>query len=431
MLRSPYDRPILRLALPALGALAAEPLYVLVDTAIVGHLGAEPLAALGLASAILSAMFGLVTFLEYGTTAQVARADGAGDTSLADVVGVQGIWLAALIGTALALFAVVAAAPLVAAMGADGATAEGAATYLRIAALGLPFAIIAVAGEGFLRGVANLRAPLLILLAGNTVNVVLELLFVYGFHWGLRGSAWGTVLAQAGMGAAFLRLTLRGRPLAPRWRRMARLLRVGVHLTVRTLAILATFVVGSSLVARTGTEPLAAHQIGFQLFIFLALVLDAVAIAGQVMVGRALGASDGETAYAAAARMIVLATAIGGVAALLLLVAEPWAIAAFTDDAAVQEQARRLWPLLVVMQPVAGAVFALDGILIGAGDTRYIMWAMVAAAAVFAVVDVAVVVFGWGLSGVWAGLVAFLVARLATLLPRFRGRRWAILGAGA
>jgi putative MATE family efflux protein len=212
---------------------------------------------------------------------------------------------------------------------------------------------------------------------------------------------------------------------------MARLLRVGVHLTVRTLAILATFVVGSSLVARTGTEPLAAHQIGFQLFIFLALVLDAVAIAGQVMVGRALGASDGETAYAAAARMIVLATAIGGVAALLLLVAEPWAIAAFTDDAAVQEQARRLWPLLVVMQPVAGAVFALDGILIGAGDTRYIMWAMVAAAAVFAVVDVAVVVFGWGLSGVWAGLVAFLVARLATLLPRFRGRRWAILGAGA
>jgi putative MATE family efflux protein len=431
MLRSPYDRPILRLALPALGALAAEPLYVLADTAIVGHLGAEPLAALGLASAILSAMFGLVTFLEYGTTAQVARADGAGETALADVVGVQGIWLAALIGTGLAVFAAAAATPLVAAMGADGDTAAGAATYLRIAAIGLPFAVVSVAGEGFLRGVANLRAPLLILLAGNAANVVLELLFVYGFHWGLRGSAWGTVIAQAGMGVAFLRLTLRGRPLAPRWRRMVRLLRVGVHLTVRTLAILATFVVGSSIVARTGTNPLAAHQIGFQLFIFLALVLDAVAIAGQVMVGRALGAGEGETAYAAAARMIVLATALGGVAAVLLLVAEPAVIAAFTGDAGVQEQAQRLWPLLVAMQPVAGAVFALDGILIGAGDTRYIMWAMVAAAAVFAVVDVAVVAFGWGLSGVWAGLVAFLVARLATLLPRFRGRRWAILGAGA
>jgi putative MATE family efflux protein len=431
MLRSPYDRPILRLALPALGALAAEPLYVLADTAIVGHLGAEPLAALAQASAILSALYGLVTFLEYGTTAQVARADGAGQRGLADVVGVQGIWLAALIGTGLALFAAAAATPLVAAMGAEGATAEGAASYLRIAAIGLPFAVIAVAGEGFLRGVSNLRAPLLILLAGNAANVVLELLFVYGFHWGLRGSAWGTVIAQAGMGAGFLRLTLRGRPLAPRWRRMARLLRVGVHLTVRTLAILATFVVGSSIVARTGTAPLAAHQIGFQLFIFLALVLDAVAIAGQVMVGRALGAGEGEGAYAAAERMIVLATAIGAVAAVLLLVAEPWAIAAFTSDAAVQEQARRLWPLLVVMQPVAGAVFALDGILIGAGDTRYIMWAMVAAAAVFAVVDVAVVAFGWGLSGVWAGLVAFLAARLATLLPRFRGRRWAILGAGA
>jgi putative MATE family efflux protein len=431
MLRSPHDRPILRLALPALGALAAEPLYVLVDTAIVGHLGATQLAALALASAILSALYGLVTFLEYGTTSQVARADGAGRRDEADAVGVQGMWLAVLLGGTLALVAAAGATPLVAAMGAHGGAAHGAVTYLRIAALGLPFACVAVAGEGYLRGVASLRAPLLVLAAGNVANVVLELLFVYGFHWGLRGSAWGTTLAQAGMGALFLRLALRGRLRPPDRRRMVALLRVGVHLTVRTAAILATFVVGSSLVARTGTAPLAAHQIGFQLFFFLALVLDAIAIAGQVLVGRALGAGDAATAYDAAARMIVLATALGGLFALVLVAAEPWVAAAFTDDPGVRAQVRSIWLLFALMQPLAGAVFALDGILIGAGDSRYIMWAMVAAAAVFALVDVLVVAFGWGLRGVWIGLVAFVAARLATLLPRFRGRRWAVLGAAS
>jgi putative MATE family efflux protein len=431
MLRSPYDGPILRLALPALGALAAEPLYVLVDTAIVGHLGATQLAALGLASAVLSGVYGVFTFLEYGTTAQVARADGAGERAAADAIGVQGMWLAVLMGAAVCLLAVLLARPFVVAMGAHGATATGAVTYMRIAALGLPFAVIALAGQGYLRGVTNLRAPLLVFAAGNAVNAVLEVLFVYGFHWGLRGSAWGTVLAQLGMGAAFLRLTLRGQSLAPHWRRMLSLLRVGRHLTIRTVAILAAFILGSAIVTREGTAPLGAHQIAFQLFIFLALVLDAIAIAGQVMVGRALGASDERVAYDAAVRMIVLATAIGAVAAVLLLATEPWIAAAFTDVPAVRAQVHRIWLLFALMQPLAGAVFALDGILIGAGDTRYLMWAMVAAAAVFGAFDVAVVAFGWGLTGVWIGLVAFIAARLATLLPRFRSRRWAVLGASA
>jgi Na+-driven multidrug efflux pump len=210
---------------------------------------------------------------------------------------------------------------------------------------------------------------------------------------------------------------------------MLALLRVGWHLTVRTAAILAAFVVGSALVTHAGTAPLAAHQIAFQLFIFLALVLDAIAIAGQVMVGRALGAGDEPTAYDAAARMIVLATVIGAVAAVALLAAEPWVVAAFTDVPAVRAQVRSIWALFALMQPLAGAVFALDGILIGAGDTRYIMWAMVAAAAVFGAFDVLVVAFDWGLVGVWIGLVTFICARLLTLLPRFRGRRWVVLGA--
>jgi putative MATE family efflux protein len=427
MVRSPHDGPILRLAVPALGALAAEPLYVLVDTAIVGHLGAVPLAALGLASAVLSGLYGICTFLEYGTTSQVARADGAGDRDRADTIGVQGIWLAVLIGGALAGAAAATAPVLVSAMGAHGATAAGATTYMRIAALGLPFAVVAVAGQGYLRGVASLRAPLLVLVAGNMLNAALEVIFVYRLHWGLRGSAWGTVIAQVAMGAGFLRLTLRGRVLRPRWGRMLALLRVGWHLTVRTGAILAAFVVAGALVAHTGTAPLAAHQIAFQLFVFLALVLDAIAIAGQVMVGRALGAGDEATAYDAAARMIVLATAIGGLAAVALLVARPWVVATFTDVPEVRAQVRSIWTLFAAMQPLAGAVFALDGILIGAGDSRFIMWAMVAAAGVFGAVDV----FDWGLVGVWIGLVVFICVRLGTLLPRFRSRRWVVLGASA
>jgi putative MATE family efflux protein len=428
MLRSPYDRPILKLALPALGALAAEPLYVLCDTAIVGHLGASQLASLALASAILAALFGLVTFLHYGTTAQVARADGAGARDDADAIGVQGIYVALAIGVFMAVVAAGAAPVLVEAMGAHGETAAGAVTYLRIAAIGLPFAVMAVAAEGYLRGLANLRAPLLVLAAGNAVNVVLELLFVYRFDWGLAGSAWGTALAQIGMGLVFLRMTLRGRDLAPQWRRMMKLIRVGGHLTVRTLAILATFLVGSAIVTHTGTAPLAAHQIGFQLFFFLALVLDAIAIAGQVMVGRALGGSDAETAYEAASRMIVLSTAVGALFSVVLLLAEDWVVAAFTDVPEVRAQVHVIWWLFVLMQPLGGAVFALDGILIGAGDTRYIMWAMLAAAAVFIAVDVCVVVFDWGLRGVWIGLVAFIAARLATLFPRFLGKRWVVLG---
>src|SRR5215213_8403063 len=200
MLRSPHDRRIFALAVPALGALAAEPLYVLVDTAIVGHLGTTQLAALAIAATVLSTGFTVFNFLTYGTTAHVARLHGAGREHDAALVGSQALWLGLAIGLAI-LVLVIPLAPLaVSAMGGDGEVARQATLYLRLAAIGAPFFMIASAGQGFLRGISDLRTPLVILVVAHTVNIVLEVLFVYGFDWGLAGSAWGTVIAQAGMG---------------------------------------------------------------------------------------------------------------------------------------------------------------------------------------------------------------------------------------
>jgi MATE family, multidrug efflux pump len=284
------DREVFALAVPALGALAAEPLYVLVDTAIVGHLGTTQLAALAIAATVLSTGFTVFNFLTYGTTAQVARLHGAGRDRDAAALGSQALWLALAIGAVL-LVAIVALAPAaVSVMGGEGEVADGAVLYLRIAALGAPLFMLSTAGQGFLRGVGDLRTPLVILVAAHVVNAVLEVLFVYGFGWGLAGSAWGTVIAQAGMGLAFLEVQRRAGFDPPILARMRPLMRIGAEIAVRTTALLGSFLVASAVLARVGAPSLAAHQIAFQLFVFLALVLDALAIAAQVLVGRLLGA---------------------------------------------------------------------------------------------------------------------------------------------
>jgi len=428
--RSAHDREILRLALPALGALAAEPLYVLVDTAIVGHLGTHPLAALAIAATLLTASFTLFNFLAYGTTAQVARLT-ARRPALAGQLAAQALWLAVAIGAVLLVLAVAFAEPAVSALGDTGRTASMAVTYLRIAALGLPFAMVALAGQGYLRGTANMRSPLAIVVAGNVANVLIELLLVYGFGLGIAGSAWGTVIAQAGMGTAFVLALLRAPADSrrPNLALMRPLARVGRDIFVRTAALYASFVVASAVLARIGAASLAAHQIAFQLWSFLALVLDAVAIAGQVIVGRALGAGDGDGAYAASVRMIGWSTAIGAVLGAALLGLGELVPRAFTSDPAVLAQAQRIWPLFCLMQPLNGAAFALDGILIGASDTRFLMLSMVAAAlGVFVPIALATLAFGWGIVGVWAGLATLIVVRLAATGARFAGRRWVVTG---
>ena len=431
--RSAYDREILRLALPALGALAAEPLYVLADTAIVGHLGRPQIAALGLAGTVLSTAFTIFNFLTYGTTAVVARASGAGQDERAARLAAQALWVSVAIGTTLLIVCEAVASPLLRGLGGHGHSGSLAVLYFRIAALGLPAALIALAGQGYLRGVSNLRRPLEIVVASNIANLVLEVLFVYGFGWGIAGSAAGTATAQAGMGAAFLVELLRphAQSKRPSLAEIRPLVRVGRQIFVRTTALLASFLLAASVLARMGDAPLGAHQIAFQLFIFLALVLDAVAIAGQVIVGRMLGGGDDAGAHAAALRMIGWSVVLGGVFMVALLALEPWVPRLFTDDPAVLHEARAIWVLFAVMQPLAGAVFALDGILIGASDTSYLMWSMLAASlGVFIPIALAALAFDWGIVGVWAGLDALIAARLVLLGTRFAGRRWAVVGFG-
>ena len=430
-LRSRHDRDIVRLALPALGALAAEPLYVLVDTAVVGHLGRSELAALGLASVVLSGVFSIFNFLQYGTTAHVARATGAGQERAARQLGGQALWLSVVLGAVVAAATAVASRPVVEAMGGEGETAEHALTYLRIMTLGLPFAFLALGASGYLRGLADLRTPLLVVVWANVANVVIELLFVYGFGWGIAGSAWGTVLAQAGMGVAFVvvvRRSVAGGDVRPRWLLARRLLTLGRHIFVRTSALMASFVLAGAVAARFGDASLAAHQVAFQLWIFLALVLDSIAIAGQIIVGRALGAGTADDAWEASTRMVWLSVATGAVFAAVLLALVDVLPRAFTGDDAVLAACAALWPLFALMQPLNGAVFALDGILIGAGDGRYLMWSMLASLACCAVALALALELGWGIRGVWAALVVLIVVRLATLGVRFRGRRWAVTG---
>ena len=431
-LRSPHDREILRLALPALGALAAEPLYVLADTAIVGHLGRPQIAALGLAGAVLSGAFTIFNFLTYGTTAVVARASGAGEKERAARLAAQALWLSLAIGGALVVVLEAAGSPLLRSLGAHGHSGSLALLYLRIGTAGLPAALVALAGQGYLRGVSNLRRPLEIVVVANLANLVLELLFVYGFHWGVAGSAAGTAIAQAGMGVAFVVELLRPHAPSrrPSVREMRPMVRVGRQIFVRTTALYASFLVAASVLARMGDAQIGAHQIAYELFIFLALILDAVAIAGQVIVGRMLGAGDAEGAFAAAARMIAWSVVLGGAFAVVLLPLAHVVPRAFTADHAVLRQAALLWPLFALMQPLAGAVFALDGILIGASDTRYLMWSMLAASAVFIPIAVLALELGWGIVGVWAGLDVLIAARLALLGVRFAGRRWAVVGWG-
>jgi putative MATE family efflux protein len=425
--RSRHDREIVRLAVPALGALAAEPLYLLADTAIVGHLGTPQLAALALASTVLSSLVSLCIFLTYGTTARVSRLHGADERAEVDALAAQALWLAVGLGLVLAAGVAAAAVPLVGLLGGDGHVADLAARYLRIAALGVPMALIALAGQGWLRGVSDLRTPLVIVVLANVANVVLELVLVYGLDLGLDGSAAGTVLAQAGMGAAFVVVLGRApaRSRAPDPARIRSLVSIGAQLAVRTAALLGCFVLATAVCARIGTATLGAHQIGFQLFSFLALVLDAIAIAGQVIVGRALGAGRLEEAREAARRMLELALGAGLLMGVVLLALRGVLPRAFTSDADVLDRAHAMWLPFCLLWAPAAVVFALDGILIGAGDARFLAAAMVVAAAAF----VPLVLLADTIGAVWAALDALMLVRLATLGPRFARGRWALTGA--
>jgi putative MATE family efflux protein len=432
--RSPYDREILRLAVPAFGALVAEPVYILTDTAIVGHLGTEQLAGLAVASAILLTAYALLVFLAYATTGAVARLIGAGAQREAAHQGLQGLWLGAGLGVVIGVFFAVAAQPLVELFGASGAVTGYAVTYLRISAVGVPAVLVMLAGTGYLRGVQDTRTPLLVAVATAAGNLVLEVAFVYGADLGLAGSAWSTVLVQVAGAAVYTVLVAGaarrlGTPLTPDPRALLHYARSGFALIVRTAALRGAFVLAALVAARIGTADLAAYQIGFEVWALLALSLDAIAIAGQALTGRYLGASDPITARRAASRMIELSAMFGVLVGCCLLVVRPWLGEVFSDDPAVTALAAFVLAHVALMQPLNGVVFAIDGILIGAGDLRWLAWAMAGAAAVFAVAAGAVLATGTGLGWLMGALWLLMAARAAALVYRFSQDRWLVLGA--
>jgi putative MATE family efflux protein len=432
--RSPHDREIARLAVPAFGALIAEPLYVLTDTAIVGHLGTPQLGGLAVASSVLLTLYAVFIFLAYGTTAAVSRLLGAGDEREAAHQAVQSMWLALLIGLGVTVIGLALSGPLVGWMGADGAVRTNALVYLRISLLGVPAMLLVLAGTGYLRGLQDTRTPLLVAVGTAVANLVIEVVLVYGFDQGIGASALATVLAQMGGAAIYMRRLGRGArrlgaDLAPHPARLAALARVGRDLVVRTAALRAALVVTTAVAARLGTVDVAAHQIAFEVWSFLGLGLDAIAIAGQAMVGRALGAGDGSGARDVGRRMIEWGVALGVVLGLVVAALRTVLPHLFSDDAAVLALAGFLLVWVAALQPINAVAFVLDGVLIGAGDLRFLAWAMVGAAAVFIPAALAVLGLGAGIGWLWAALGLLMATRAASLLARFASGRWVVLGA--
>jgi putative MATE family efflux protein len=428
-------REVVALGVPALAVLAAEPLYVLVDTAVVGHLGRVPLAALALGGTVLSLAAMLGSFLAYGTTGRAARLYGAGRRDDAVREGVQASWLALGIGLAFVLVVQVAAGPLVGLLAGTGpgaaAVRDAAGLWLRIAVLGAPGILLTLAGNGWMRGVQDTTRPFRYVLGGNLLSAVLGPLLVYPLGLGLAGSAVANVVAQAVAAGFFVRALHReGVSLRPDPALLRRQLAVGRDLTLRTVSMHACFVSAAAVAARFGVTQLGAHQIALQLWFFLALVLDSVAIAAQSLVGAALGAGRVAAAREVARTVGRLGALLGVTAGLVLLAGWHAIPALFTSDPAVRAQAAVAWPWFVLMQPVAGIVFALDGVLIGAGDVRFLRDITLASTlGGFLPAVWLAYVLDLGLGGVWAGLMLFLVIRLVGMTVRVAGGRWATEGA--
>ena len=413
---SPLNRRIAAIAIPALGSLIAEPLYLLVDTAIVGHLGTRELAALAIATQAMLTIVSLCVFLAYGSTTEVARVD---DERSRAALGAQGLWLGAATGATVGIGLVLLAGPIADLIGGDSPARDLAARYLQLSAIGVAAQMVAIAGQGWLRGREQLTLALRLVLIGQAINLVAELLLVYVFDLGLDGSALGTVIAQLSVAGVTVWLVWRaaratGAPLRPSPATLARLSRFSGLLLVRSAALSGGYLIVGAFAARISEPAVGAHQVATQLLWLGALALDALAIAAQVLVAAALGAGDASASRTAALRITLWSILFGILVAGTLALAGPTRTASlFSPDPAVADAARELWPWLCAIQLIGGLVFALDGILIGAQDGRVLALSMVAAAAVLLVT--LGVVGTTTLTALWAALLAMFLMRTATL----------------
>lgn len=433
---------VLALAVPAFFALVAEPLFLLADSAIIGHLGTAHLAGLGAASAVLASAASVFVFLAYGTTSVVARQVGAGHTREAIGDGIDGLWLALLLGIVSAIVVAWAAPGLVGIFSVSPEAAAYATTYLRISALGLPALLAGLAVTGVLRGLQDTRTPLIASVAGFTANIALNLALVYGAGLGIAGSAWGTVIAQNAMAAGLVAVVLRqgwrhGAAMRPHSGRVLRAARAGVPLLVRTLALRAVILTSTWIAAGLGDVPLAAYQVSATIWTFLAFVVDALAIAAQALTGKALGAGDIPAVRAATALMVRWGIGVGIVLGLVVAAASPVLPRLFTSDPAVQATLTAALLVVAAMQPVAAHAFVLDGVLIGAGDGRWLAGAQTALLVLFLPGAAAVYLSraqlleigtGVAVAALWGAMTVFMALRALALHLRSRTSYWLVTG---
>jgi putative MATE family efflux protein len=429
-------RRIAGLAFPALGVLAAEPLYLLFDLAVVGRLGALALAGLAIGGLILSLVASQLTFLSYGTTARSARYFGAGDRDSAVGEGVQATWLAVGLGLLVVAVVQVCAVPLLGVIADGGEIAAEALPWLRVAIFGAPAILISLAGNGWMRGVQDTVRPLRFVVFGFAVSAVLCPLLVYGWlgmpRLELAGSAVANLVGQWLAALLFCRALLaEGVPLRVDVGILRAQVVMGRDLLVRTLAFQACFVSAAAVAARFGAAAVAAHQVVLQLWSFLALVLDSLAIAAQSLVGAALGAGQLAHAKSVAWRVTVFSTLAAAVLAAAFAAGASVVPTLFTSDRSVLDEIDVPWWFLVAQLPVAGIVFALDGVLLGAGDAKFMRNATLASALIGFLPPIWLsLAFGWGLLGIWAGLTTFMVLRLVFVGWRAVSGRWLVAGTG-
>lgn len=431
---SSQDREILRLAVPAFFALVSEPLMLLADSAIVGHLGTPQLAALGVAGTILQTLVGICVFLAYGTTSAVARRIGAGDHKGALAQGIDGLWLALLLGVVLAVAGLLLSPLAIAAFNPSPDVAHYAVTYLRISCLGIPSMLLLLAATGVLRGLQDTKTPMVVAISANLANIALNLLLVYGLDLNIAGSALGTTIAQTAAGVALVIVVVRGarrdgaklRPDRPGILASAQ---SGVPLVVRTLTLRVAIILATFVATSLGTTSVAAHQVAFTLWSFLALALDAIAIAAQALTGRSLGAGDVAGTRAITRRMMWWGLVSGVVGGLALWGLRDVYVPLFTEDPAVRSTLSAVLVVAAIWQPVNGVVFVLDGVLIGAGDGPYLAVAGVIALVLYAPLALSVLWFGGGVVALWWAFGGFMLLRLLTLLARERRDAWLVTGA--
>jgi len=421
-----HDRDILRLSLPALGALAADPLVSIVDTIFVGRLGVVPLAALGINVAVFALAFVLFNVLEYGTTPMVARAGGRGDRAAAGRTVIQALMVAAIAGPIATLILLSFATPIVTAMGATGDLIQPAIGYLRIRALAAPAVLVVTAGHGIYRGYLDTRTPLLVTLGLNLVNLILDPILIFGLGMGIEGAAIATVIAQWIGAVWFLYLLMHRQREAlgidlvlPGLVELLPFLRIGGALALRTFALIGTMTLATAVATRIGTAEVAAHLVATEIWLFLALTVDALAVAGQAMVARYRGANDPEAARAAADRLLTWGLRIGVALSVLFLALAPVLPRVFTTEPDVVLMILLVYPFVVFMQPLNALVFVWDGVFLGAEDFRFLAVQMVMSGAAAAIVLLLVLPMGWGLVGVWWGMVTLMLVRGLTLGWRY------------